>query len=188
MHDAIYTHKISQQATTSWQESDVQKTYLAGQAAFAMNWPYIFQLAQQPSSTVKDKTGWIPFPSSSGSPKAALGGDSLGVNAKSKHQAEAWKFIQFLLSDSVQQDRALSAGDPPAVKSAYNSALFSQAPYYKDEQKVFNNVASRPVNPKYPQISDVLQTQLNAALSNQVSPQAALTAAQQSINSIVGNG
>jgi len=85
----------------------------------------------------------------------------------------------------VQIERAISAGDPPAVKSAYTQQLYRQAPYYRQEQAVFNVVEPRPVSPVYPQISEVLQTQLNAALSNQTSPEQALATAQQQINSIV---
>ena len=44
------------------------------------------------------KTGWVPFPSASGTPQASLGGDDLAINAKSTHQAAAWEFIQYLSS------------------------------------------------------------------------------------------
>lgn len=185
MRDLIYQDKVSPASVTSWTEPDVEKAFMGGQAAFAMNWPYVYQEAEAAGSAMKGKTGWIPFPSSAGSSKAALGGDVLAINAKSQHQNEAWKFIQYLTRNDVQTDRALSAGDPPAVKSAYTSSLYSQAPYYQQEQKVFSVATSRPVDPKYLQISQVLQTQLNAALSNQLSPQAALTAAQQQVNGIV---
>src|SRR3982074_1889822 len=62
MRDVIYTDKISPQSVTSWQESDVQQAYLGGQAAFAMNWPYIFSLAEASCSSLKGKTGWVPVP------------------------------------------------------------------------------------------------------------------------------
>jgi multiple sugar transport system substrate-binding protein len=189
MRNLIYQDHVSPPAVTSWQESNVQDQWLSGQAAFAMNWPYIFQLSEKAGSAVQGKTGWIPFPSPTGTSMSALGGDDLVVNAKSKHPDAAWKFIQYLISPKVQIERAISAGDPPAVKSAYTQQLYRQAPYYRQEQAVFNVVEPRPVSPVYPQISEVLQTQLNAALSNQTSPEQALATAQQQINSIVhGSG
>jgi multiple sugar transport system substrate-binding protein len=188
MRDVIYTEKISPPSVTSWQESDVQQAYLGGQAAFAMNWPYIFSLAEASGSPLKGKTGWMPFPSGSNTPKAALGGDALAINAKSKQANAAWQFIQFLNSDAVQINRAVSAGDPPAVKSAYNSTLYAQAPYYQQERPVFDVATPRPVTPSYPRVSQVLQTQLSAALSNQMSPQDALNSAQSQITSIVRGG
>jgi multiple sugar transport system substrate-binding protein len=188
MRDVIYSQKISPQSVTSWQESDVQQAYMGGQAAFAMNWPYIYSLAEASNSPLKGKNGWIPFPAGSKTPKAALGGDSLVINAKSQSANAAWKFIQFLLNDQEQIARAVSAGDPPAVQSAYNSSLYSQAPYYQQEKAVFNVATPRPVTPLYPRVSDVLQTELNAALANQKTPQDALSSAQSQIKTITSGG
>jgi multiple sugar transport system substrate-binding protein len=188
MRDVIYNQKISPQSVTSWQESDVQQAYMSGQAAFAMNWPYIYALAEASNSPLKGKNAWIPFPAGSKTPKAALGGDSLLINAKSQSAPAAWKFIQFLLTDQVQQARAVSAGDPPAVQSAYNASLYSQAPYYQQQKAVFDVATPRPVTPLYPKVSDVLQAELNGALANQKTPQEALSSAQSQIKTITSGG
>src|SRR5207237_850963 len=45
MHDVIYKDRIAPQAVTGWEEPDVERAYLSGQAAFAMNWPYVFAVA-----------------------------------------------------------------------------------------------------------------------------------------------
>ncbi|HET6875242.1 MAG TPA: ABC transporter substrate-binding protein [Acidimicrobiales bacterium] len=174
MHDLIYKDGVAPQAVTGWQESNVQDAWLSGQAAFAVNWPYLFQLSEKAGSSVAGKTGWIPFPSSAGQPAAALGGDDLAINAKSQHKAAAWALIQYLTSDAVQIQRAISAGDPPAVQSAYNNSLFSQAAYYKQEEAVFKYATPRPVVANYPQISDQLQTMLSAVLTNLSTPAKAL--------------
>jgi multiple sugar transport system substrate-binding protein len=187
MKDLIYQDKVTPQSATSWEEPNLEQAYMSGQAAMALNWPYVFSEAEAPKSPVKGKTGWIPFPSTS-TPKAALGGDDLVINAKSTNADAAWRFIQFLTSRDQQVQRALIAGDPPAVKSAYTSELYSKAPYFQDEKKVFDVVTPRPVTPDYPKVSAVLQTELNATLTNQKSPQAALSSAQQQINQIVGSG
>jgi multiple sugar transport system substrate-binding protein len=186
MRNLIHSDRVTPQAATGWQDSDVEKAYLVGQTPFAVNWQYVFAEAQA-TAAVKGKTAWIPFPSPSGS-KSALGGEDLAVNSHSQHADAAYKFIQYLTSTGVQIDRALSAGDPPAVRSAYTDRLFSRASYFKEEQKVFAVATPRPVTPFYPQVSTVLQTELNAALTNQASPTQALTAAQQQINQIVGTG
>lgn len=188
MRDLIYTDHVAPQAVTGWQESDVQSAYLSGQAAFAMNWPYLFALAEKPGSPVAGKTGWIPFPSETGTPAAALGGDVLAINAKSQHKAAAWQFIQFLTSPQIQIQRAISAGDPPAVKSAYTAQLYAAAPYYKQQKAVFQVATPRPVNPNYPKISNELQTMLSSVLSNQQSPQQALAAAASTVKSLASGG
>ena len=192
MKNLIYQDKITPEAATSWREPDVEKAYLSGQTPFAMNWPYVFAEAQAaPGGTpnnpaVYNRTGWIPFPSTS-SPRSTLGGYVLAINAKSQHAAAAYRFIQYLQSDQAQIARAIAAGDPPAVRSAYTEKLFSQAPYFRDQKAVFDVVQSRPVTPVWPQISSALKTQINAALTNQVDPTTALTQAQQQIDQIPGS-
>jgi multiple sugar transport system substrate-binding protein len=184
MSDAIHKYKIAPQAVSTWEESNVQDAWLSGQTPFALNWPYIFQLSEAKGSAVAGKTGWIPFPSASGSPQASLGGDDLAVNAHSTHQAAAWKLIQFLTSDSTQITRAISAGDPPSVQSAYNATLFAKAPYYKQEQAVFKYATPRPVTPVYPQISSELQTMISSVLSGQQAPSSALSATAPTVKQL----
>jgi multiple sugar transport system substrate-binding protein len=178
MYDAIHTYKIAPSAVTGWEESNVQAAWLSGQTPFALNWPYIFQLSQSTSGgkpaypAVYNKTGWIPFPSAS--PQTSLGGDDLAINAKSTHQAAAWELIQYLDSAGAQDTRAINAGDPPSLKSAYNAALYAKAPYYRQEQAVYNVVVPRPVTPVYPSISTQFQTMISSVLSGQQAATAAL--------------
>jgi multiple sugar transport system substrate-binding protein len=112
----------------------------------------------------------------------------LGVTARSTHQDAAWRFVRYLLQDDVQIDRAVTAGDPPAVRSAYGQRLFDLAPYYRDELPVLAVAAQRPVDPHYLRISSVLQAQIGAALAGQMTPQAALAAAQAEITAILSAG
>lgn len=187
MADAIHTSKIAPSAVSTWEETQVQAAWLAGQTPFALNWPYIFALSEAKGSPVKGKTGWVPFPNvSGGAAQASLGGDDLAINAKSTHQAAAWKFIQYLSSTQAQVARAISAGDPPSVKSAYTPGLLSKAPYFKNEQKVFAVATPRPVTPVYTQISSQLQTMISSVLSGQQSPQAALSATAPTVKQLQG--
>lgn len=186
MYNAIHTYKIAPSAATGWQESNVQAAWLSGQTPFALNWPYIFQLSEAKGSPVAGKTGWVPFPSAS--PQSSLGGDDLAINAKSTHKAAAWEFIQYLTSVSAQDTRAISAGDPPSLKAAYNAQLYKAAPYYKQEQAVYNVVVPRPVTPVYPSISSQLQTMISSVLSGQSTAGAALKAAAPTVQQLYQTG
>jgi multiple sugar transport system substrate-binding protein len=189
MYDAIHTYKIAPSAVTGWEESNVQAAWLSGQTPFALNWPYIFQLSQSKGSNGKpaypavyNKTAWIPFPSAS--PQSSLGGDDLAINARSTHQAAAYEFIQFLTSVSTQDARAIAAGDPPSVTAAYNSTLYTAAPYFKDEKAVYAVVTPRPVTPVYPSISSQLQTMISAVLSGEGTPSAELKATAPTVQQL----
>jgi trehalose/maltose transport system substrate-binding protein len=180
MSDAIHKAHITPTAVSTWEESQVQNAWLSGQTPFALNWPYIFAISQGSSPTypsVKNKTGWIPFPNPTGTPQASLGGDDLVMNARSTHQAAAWEFIQYLTGAQAQIARAVAAGDPPSLKAAYTAQLYSAAPYFKQEQAVFAAATPRPVTPVYTQISSQLQAMISSVLSGQATPSAALSAA-----------
>jgi len=188
MTSAIHTYKIAPSAVTGWEESNVQAAWLSGQTPFALNWPYIEQLSASKTGgkaaypAVAGKTGWVPFPSAT--PQSSLGGDDLAINAKSTHKAAAWEFIQYLDSASAQDTRAISAGDPPSLKAAYNSALYAAAPYYKQEQAVYNVVVPRPVTPVYPSISSQLQSMISSVLSGQTTASAALKGAAPTVQQL----
>lgn len=187
MYDAISTDKITPTAATTWQEGNVQDAWTSGQTAFAVNWPYIYQLSEAKGSAVAGKTAWVPIPGPGGISQTALGGDDLAINASSTHQAAAWELIQYLTSVSVQQARAVTAGDPPSVKSAYNAALYAKASYYQAEQAVYNVVVARPVTPVYPQISTQLQSMISSVLSGQMTPAAALKATAPTVAQLQAN-
>jgi multiple sugar transport system substrate-binding protein len=192
MYNAIHGTKIAPSAVTGWEESNVQAAWLSGQTPFAVNWPYIFQLSESQAGgkaaypAVAGKTGWIPFPSAT--PQASLGGDDLAINAKSTHQAAAWEFLQYLDGTSAQDTRAISAGDPPSLRSAYNAALYAAAPYYKQEQAVYNVVVPRPVTPVYPSISSQLQTMISSVLSGQSTAADALKSTAPTVTQLFQTG
>jgi trehalose/maltose transport system substrate-binding protein len=177
-HDTIYSSKIAPQAVTGWKEGDVQEAFTSGQTPFAINYPFVFGAAAKAGSAVPpNEIGFAAFPSSTGSPQAALGGEMLALNAKSSHTAAAWQFVQYLEGAQVQDQRAVSTGDPPALQASYNPTLFSQAPYFQQVDALAKIVVSRPVTPNYPQISTDLQTMISSVLSNMISPNSALSIA-----------
>lgn len=188
-YDAINKYKITPSAASTWEEPNVQSAWLAGQTPFALNWPYLVQLSEAKGSLVAGKTGWVPFPSVwGGSPQASLGGSDLVINARSVHQAADWKFISYLTSNSAQIARAVFSGDPPSVKSAYNSTLFAKAPYFKMEPAVYNAAVSRPVTPVYASISSQMQTLISSVITGQESPAAGLAATAPVVKQLAATG
>ncbi len=184
MHDLIYVDKVAPQAVTGWTEDNVGQAFTSGQAPFATNWPYVFQAAEAKDSSVAGKTGWIPFPSATGHPTAPLGGSVMLLNAKSSHQAAAWALMQWMTDPGRQTERALSAGDPPSVRAAYTAKLYAAAPYYKQEEAVFAVTTSRPITPRYPQVTAALQLMLSQVLSDQTSVESAVSTAASTVKGL----
>ena len=184
LHDAIYVNKIAPQAVTGWQEGQVQAEFTSGHAAFAINYPFVESVAAS-GGPAKGHVGYIPFPAASGGrPGSALGGEMLAINAKSANVAAAWKLIQYLTSPSVEIARAQATGDPPSLPSAYTSALYAKAPYFKAVKTLNGYAQPRPVSPQYLQISVDLQNAFSSVFANIASPKSALQSAASQISSL----
>jgi multiple sugar transport system substrate-binding protein len=184
LQEAIYKNKIAPQAVTGWQEGQVQEEFTSGHAAFAINYPFVASVAEE-GGPAKGHTGYIPFPAGpGGSPGSALGGEMLAINAKSSHSAAGYKLIQYLTSPSVEIARAQATGDPPSLPSAYTSALYAKAPYFKAVKTLNQYAQPRPVSPAYLQISSELQTALSSVFANSSSPSSALGSAAGRISSL----
>jgi multiple sugar transport system substrate-binding protein len=174
LHNAIYVSHIAPAAVTGWQEGQVEQEFVAGHAAFAIDYPFVESLATAPP--VKGHVGYIPFPAGpGGTPGAALGGEMLAINAKTAHSAAAWKLIQYLTSPQVETARAEATGDPPSLPSAYTSALYAKAPYFQNVKTLNGYTAPRPVNPNYLKVSADLQTLFSSVYASS-SPSAAAQA------------
>jgi multiple sugar transport system substrate-binding protein len=176
LSDAVLHNGIAPAAVQQWQEQQVADEFLSGRAVFAMNWPYVFEHAERPGSKVRGKTGWIPFPAGDHAPTAALGGSMLAIAASSRQAEASWRLIDFLTSGPVQVERAVAAGDPPSLPSAYTDQLIARAPQFGRQRAVFQCVTPRPVVPNYLEVSALLQTMLSTVLAAKQTPPAALAA------------
>jgi multiple sugar transport system substrate-binding protein len=182
LYDAIYKSHIAPAAVTGWQEGNVESEFVAGYAAFSINYPFVESLATAPP--VKGNVGYIPFPAGpGGTPGSALGGEMLAINSKTAHAAAAYKLIQYLVSVPVEIARAEATGDPPSLPSAYTPALFAKAPYFKNVETLNTYSAPRPISPNYLQISSDLQNMISSVYANSESPAKAIASEAPTIKS-----
>ncbi|HLI57652.1 MAG TPA: extracellular solute-binding protein [Actinomycetota bacterium] len=177
LHDAIYVNKMAPQAVTGWQEGQVEQEFVAGNAAFAIDYPFVESSAV--GTAVSGTVGYIPFPadpsSPGSSPGAAVGGEMLAINAKTKQAAASWKLIQYLTSPDVETARAEATADPPSLQAAYTPDLIAKDPYFTAVETLNKDAQARPVNPNYLQVSSDLQTMFSSVYANQQQPAAALS-------------
>lgn len=162
-------------------EEDVRRVFSNGEAAFALNWTYMYNLANGgDDSAVKGKVGVAPAPGVEGvSEVSAMNGSmGLGITTTSTHPDEAWKFIEFMTSQQTQNAYAklslpiwTSSYDDPAVTTGQEelvaAAKTSLAAMYP-----------RPTTPKYNELSALLQVAIQEALLGANTPVDALTAAK----------
>ncbi len=83
-------------------EEDVRRVFSSGDAAFTLNWAYMYSLAIDPneSSLQKDSVGVMVLPGAKGVKDSAAMSGSMGLSVinKTKHPDEAFAYIQHLTS------------------------------------------------------------------------------------------
>ena len=119
---------------------------------------------------------------------ATQGGWGLGISKSSKHPDEAWQVIEFFSSKNVQREYILATGYVPSRTSLFNDPkIVSKYNYYPKLLSVVQSSALRPPISQYAQASDILQRYLSAALTDRMSPEAAMKAAAAETRRLLGS-
>ncbi|QHW96844.1 extracellular solute-binding protein [Klebsiella variicola] len=169
---------LSNPASREYLEEDVRKAFSNGDAAFALNWTYMYNMANDPKqSKVAGDVGIVPAPGDTpDKPGAVNGSMGLGIAKASQHPEEAWQYIHYLTSQPVQDKYAkLSL---PVWKASYQDPAVAkgQESLIAAADKSLNVMLSRPETADYSRLSNTLQQQLQSVLQGKATPDVALKA------------
>jgi len=178
---------LSNQASVSSDEMAVEADFLAGKAAFAVNW--LFQYADSndaSKSQIVGKVAFAPMPVFATGAQAGIkgssvdGSSSFAIMATTPYPDQTWKFLTYLASNEVQTKfsaemlpiwQADFQGDALAKLQAATPsnpvtvpAFLAQFPYANE----------RPTVPYYNEASAALQLAIQEALTGVKAPQQAL--------------
>ena len=172
-------------AVTTFMEEESRRSFESGKPAFMRNWSYAYALGNAKGSKVKNKFAVAPFPTFEGGTKAAiLGGHNLVISAYSKNPKGAVQLIDFLTSEQIEAQDAVKYSLTPVLNATYDDPEVKKAmPFAAELKQAVTQAHARPVTPVYPQVSQAIYKNVNAALAGQTSPQDALKKADSQINS-----
>jgi len=167
-------------------EEDVRKVFSGGQAAMALNWTYMFNSANDPAnSKIAGKVGVTTTPNGPAGGPGVNGSMALCVSSGSKNQKAAWTYVSYLTSADVQNKYAKSS--LPCWSKSYDDAqvLATSPQMVPVAKKELANLIARPQVPKYNEISQVLQTEVQKALLGSKTPKQALADAANQARSLI---
>jgi multiple sugar transport system substrate-binding protein len=172
-------------AVTTYMEEESRRAFESGKPAYMRNWSYAYALGNAKGSKIKNKFKVAPFPTFEGGKSAAiLGGHNLVISAYSKNPKGAVQLIDYLTSPEVEKVNFAKFSITPTTTATYSDPEVKKAiPFADALLKNVQAAHARPVSPVYPQISQAIYKNVNAALSGQVTPQDALKKADSQINS-----
>jgi multiple sugar transport system substrate-binding protein len=175
---------IAANGVTTYMEEESRRYFESGKATFMRNWPYAYALGEKKGSKVAGKFKVMPFPQFEGAGKAAiLGGHNFVISTFTKNPGAALKLTDFFISPEVQKIEFTDYSLAPTLASVYDDPDVQKKYAFAQELKEsVGQAQARPVSPVYPQISQAIYENVNAALSGKVSPADAMKAADDQIN------
>ncbi len=178
---------LSNQSSVSSDEMAVEADFLAGKAAYAVNW--LFQYADSndaSKSQIAGKAAFASMPVFAAGAQAGIkgssvdGSSSFAIMATTPYPDQTWKFLTYLASNDVQTKysaemlpiwQADFEGDALAKLQAATPANPVTVPAFLGQ---FPYANERPTVPYYNEASAALQLAIQEALTGVKSPQQAL--------------
>jgi multiple sugar transport system substrate-binding protein len=183
---------VSNPASISYVEEDVRNVFSQGKAAFALNWNYMYDLANnnEKESKVNGQVKVATIPvfekvAKSGTDSSSINGSmGFSVVATSPVADQAWEYVKYLTSEDVQNRYSAhmlpiweSSFQEPAVNKLMSSPTTQvMVPAFKNQ---FQTAHVRPKVPYYPEGSKALQLAIQQVLTKQATPKEALDQAAQ---------
>nr|HET6901949.1 extracellular solute-binding protein [Ktedonobacteraceae bacterium] len=175
----------------NWGQPDVATQFGEGHAAMMENGPWeIPVLEQQYNMKYGVDFGVVamPVPQAGGQPVVPLGGEAwtIPVSKDAAVVKATWDLVNWLEQPTQLLYFDQNFGYIPAIKSTAQQLLQTR-PDLKVFADEFNTARARTaqLGAKYPQVSEAIWTAEQAALSGSMTPQAALTQAQQRITTVL---
>jgi multiple sugar transport system substrate-binding protein len=149
-------------------EDQARLAFEQGNAAFQVNWPFIYASAVTDKAAILKDIGWAPFPRVDPNRPARppIGGFNWGVGSHTKHPAQAFAAAACMRDEQNQRDFALRGGLPPTLARLYDDPSFKKTyPFGDLIRQGLENAGVRPTTPIYDDVSQAVFTVLHPPAS-----------------------
>jgi multiple sugar transport system substrate-binding protein len=166
------TAGITSSSFTNAIEDDARLEFQSGDAAFQLNWPFVYPAMQEGAPDLAANVSWARYPAvDAGTPsRVTIGGYNLAVSAHSRHPDEAFEAALCLRSPEHQLFSAVNDGVPPTIESVYDDPQMADAyPMREAILEELQDAATRPLSPAYQNVSTVMSSILHPPAS--INPQ-----------------
>jgi multiple sugar transport system substrate-binding protein len=153
----LATSKAGDPGLSAQKEDQNRLAFESGDAAFQINYPFIYASAKTNNPKLFKEIGWAPYPvvnAADSGKDAPIGGFNWGIGGYTKHPAQAFAAATCMRNAQNQRNFALKGGLPPTLNSLYDDPSFIKAyPFGKEIRQALQSAAVRPVTPLYSDVS-----------------------------------
>jgi multiple sugar transport system substrate-binding protein len=169
-------------AAVTYMEEPARLAFEGGRATFMRNWSYAYATGKK-APKVKDRFEVTPLPPFEGAGSGGvLGGNGPVVTAFSDNPKAGVLWSDFWTSPETIRRNAAKYALPPVLVATYEEPSVKKAiPYAAELEQAVEQASPRPVSPVYPQITQAIYRNVNAALAGEISPEEALRKGQAEI-------
>ncbi len=150
------------------QEGQADTAFDHGNAAFEINYPFVWQSAKATGPSVAKEMGYAPFPQviPGVTPRVSIGGYNLGISSHSKHPALAFAAARCLIQPVNQSRNAIKGGLAPVLSSIYGQPAFAKAyPFHQLIKQQLQTYGLRPQTAAYADVTLAIQKALSPTSS-----------------------
>jgi multiple sugar transport system substrate-binding protein len=141
------------------QEDQNRLAMESGQAAFELNYPFVYPSMKTDNPKLFKSFKWAQYPGVNANEPShvTIGGIDLAISKYSPHADLAFKAALCLRNRKNQIVAAVKGGLPPTLESLYNSKdLAKDYPFHQSILTALQNASVRPKTPAYQNISIVI--------------------------------
>lgn len=172
--------KYAPPGATSWFFDETNTAIHEGLVAMGINWYYFFGAHVDPKvSRMAGKLGFATLPGETGPDgkfrrHASVGGQGLSISKYSKNKDEAWKFLEWFMQREQQWDWVVGGAKTGRIDVLKDPKFVTATPFNDTFAVSMSTVQDYWHLPEYPQLLDIEQKYVNAAINGVMSPKEAL--------------
>jgi multiple sugar transport system substrate-binding protein len=181
--------KLAPPGYVSFNADEVSAHLLQGTAAMSINWPaWIGAFSDPARSKVISRMAITTMPGAANPGRAEIGNWLVAIPKGSRNAEQAFDFLLWATSAERMKKSAL-AGNPPTRRSVFNDAeLIAKFPSYPVQLRSLETSRPRPRTPLWNEIENAFGVFLSKAASGELSPEDAMSQANDEIGKIIRRG
>jgi multiple sugar transport system substrate-binding protein len=166
----------------------LDEAFTRGRVGFAISGPWMLRKLPESAPTLHFTVTLMPRPAANkGLPASFAGAEALGIFRGSKEKSAALTLARFLVQEQNAMPLYVATGNAfPAAYTAEQDTYFVSHPLDKVFVKQLQTAVAPPVHPRWVEIEEILNAELEEAIYGKKSAEEALRSADTKIQALLG--